>query len=389
MSQGASRIKYTTKRTHAPSQVNASVVDYIYMDLHRFTDGMRALVEKTPLFGPEELEAVLIINPRAGGFSRQSKAVMTLRDVEAAVEEASRMPTRIGALSWRMILTNCPRHASTLAAKYLEESAMKPKASWLIILACGDGTSLEFLDELSRAPDELRNRFTVLRLPMGTGNDGADGRELSDSLSRLIGRGTIAVQPVLRVIPAPGGPASLRAPGGEWRSFNIASVGLDAFVTNMTNKLKASLPGDSYRLWTDLASVLYDRIYPPMPMSITSMDAKGQVKASHDGTYLLIAMGVSGNRTYGSNKPILPDGDNVCTVHQMPLLRKLALKGPISSGKIREFKEASLFSAEIIEINYRERILVQMDGEAELLVADDFPLRMEKTAPLIRHLARA
>lgn len=359
------------------------------MDVHRFTDGMRALVQKTPLFGPHELEAVLIINPRAGGFSRQSKAVMTLRDVEAAVEEASRMPARIGALSWRMILTNCPRHASALAAKYLEESAMKPKASWLIILACGDGTSLEFLDELSRAPDELRNRFTVLRLPMGTGNDGSDGRELSESLSRLIGKGSIAVQPALRVIPAPGGPASARAPGGEWRSFNIASIGLDAFVTNMTNKLKASLPGDSYKLWIDLASVLYDKIYPPMPMSITSMNANGQAVASHDGTYLLVAMGVSGNRTYGSNKPILPDGDNVCAIHQMPLLRKLALKGPISSGRIREFKEASLFSAEILEISYRERILVQMDGEAELLVAEDFPLRIEKTAPLIRHVARA
>ena len=314
---------------------------------------------------------------------------MTLRDVEAAVEEASRMPARIGALSWRMILTNCPRHASALAAKYLEESAMKPKASWLIILACGDGTSLEFLDELSRAPDELRNRFTVLRLPMGTGNDGSDGRELSESLSRLIGKGSIAVQPALRVIPAPGGPASARAPGGEWRSFNIASIGLDAFVTNMTNKLKASLPGDSYKLWIDLASVLYDKIYPPMPMSITSMNANGQAVASHDGTYLLVAMGVSGNRTYGSNKPILPDGDNVCAIHQMPLLRKLALKGPISSGRIREFKEASLFSAEILEISYRERILVQMDGEAELLVAEDFPLRIEKTAPLIRHVARA
>ena len=44
---------------------------------------------------------------------------------------------------------------------------------------------------------------------MGTGNDGSDGRELSDSLSRLTGRGAVAVQPVLRVIPSPGGPVSL------------------------------------------------------------------------------------------------------------------------------------------------------------------------------------
>jgi hypothetical protein len=43
---------------------------------------------------------------------------------------------------------------------------------------------------------------------------------------------------------------------------------------------------------------------------------------------LLIAVGVSGHRTYGSNKPILPDDDDVCFVSEMPLLRKLALKGP-------------------------------------------------------------
>jgi diacylglycerol kinase family enzyme len=73
----------------------------------------------------------------------------------------------------------------------------------------------------------------------------------------------------------------------------------------------------------------------------------------------------------------------------MPLLRKIALKDPISSGRIRDFPEADLFSAETLEIAYADRILVQMDGEAELLVAEDFPLRIEKTAPLIRHLARA
>ena len=157
----------------------------------------------------------------------------------------------------------------------------------------------------------------------------------------------------------------------------------------MTNKLKASLPGDSYKLWVDLAAVFYDSIYPPRRMSIVARDADGAELRRREGEFLLVAMGVSGNRTYGSNKPILPDADNVCAVSQMPLLRKLKLKGPMTTGRIREFPEAGLFSAESLEIAYAERILVQMDGEAELLVAEDFPLRIEKTAPLIRHLARA
>jgi diacylglycerol kinase family enzyme len=223
---------------------------------------------------------------------------------------------------------------------------------------------------------------------MGTGNDGSDGRALPDSVSRLAGHGRIAVQSALRVVPAPGGPGSRRAPGGEWRAFNIASVGLDAYVTHMTNRLKAALPGDSYRLWVDLAAVFYDKVYPPKAMTIVARGSDGSESLRLDGTFLLIAMGVSGNRSYGSNKPILPDADNVCAVSQMPLLRKLALKGPMSSGRIREFPEATLFSADSLEISYGERILVQMDGEAEPLVAEDFPLRVEKTPPLIRHLAR-
>ena len=362
------------------------------MDITQFADGIRTLVEKTPLFGDDELQAVLVINPRAGGFSRPARAAAAMRDLALAAGEAAALAPRARgkrALSWRVSATTGPRHATRLAAEFLDEAALKPGIAWLIVLACGDGTSLEFLDELSRAPEEMRGRFTVLRLPMGTGNDGSDGRELGDSLSRLVGNGRIDVQPVLRVIPAPGGPASLRAPSGEWRSFNIASVGLDAFVTHMTNRLKARMPGDSYKLWLDLASVAYDRIYPPRDMSIAAFDAAGRLLAEHQGRFLLVAMGISGHRTYGSNKPILPDDDNVCAIHQMPLLRKLALKGPISSGKIRAFPEAELFSADSLEIRYADRILVQMDGEAELLVPEDFPLRIQKSGPLVRHIARA
>jgi len=373
---------------NASFQRHASVVDYATMELSRFADGLRGLVEKTPLFGSDDLETVLLANPRAGGFSRPARAAAAMRELAVAVNEAAGLEKRAGKLAWRTVQTTGPKHAAQLAAQYIEEAAMKPGNSWLVILACGDGTSLEFLDELSRAPDELRNRFTVLRLPMGTGNDGSDGRELTDSLSRLVGKGVIAIQPILRVVPAPGGPASRRAPGGEWRSFNIASVGIDAFVTHMTNKLKSNLPGDSYKLMVDLASVFYDRIYPPRQMSVLARDAHGAELSKHEGLFLFVAMGISGNRTYGSNKPILPDSDNVCAVRQMPLLRKLALKDPMTSGRIRDFPEANLFSAESLEITYADRILVQMDGEAELLVAGDFPLRMEKTAPLIRHVAR-
>ncbi len=358
------------------------------MDTSQFTDGLRGLVEKTPLFKRKNLIVKTIVNPRAGSFSHSAKFAAAMRDLATATSDAASHPLREGSLSWQVKSTESSRHATRIAAECIEESAMKPGTAWFVILACGDGTSLEFLDELSRAPDELRNAFTVLRLPMGTGNDGSDGRQLSDSLSRLTGHGAIEVQSILRVLPKPGGPASSRARGGEWRSFNIASIGLDAYVTDMTNKLKMHMPGDSYKLWLDLSSVLYDRVYPPREMGIVGMDARGKATTRLEGKFLLAAMGVSGHRTYGSNKKILPDDDNVCVVHQMPLLRKLALKGSVASGRIRDFPEVELFSADAIEIRYADNILVQMDGEAERLVPEDFPLRIERTPPLIRHLAR-
>ncbi|OHD77515.1 MAG: hypothetical protein A3J97_09435 [Spirochaetes bacterium RIFOXYC1_FULL_54_7] len=358
------------------------------MDTRAFAEAVRGLVERTPLFGKSDLEAVMVANPRAGGFTRSSRARHNTAALADAAKAASSMPLRGGATNWRALDTVSPKHAGTIALSLLEEAAIKPRTKWLIILACGDGTSHEFLDELSRAPRELAERFTVLRLPMGTGNDGSDGRELSDSLSRLIGYGRIDEQVAIRMIPAPGGPASKRAPGGEWRSFNIASMGVDAYITHMTNQLKSKLPGDSYKMWLDLATVLYDLSYPSGHMEIRAFDATGKILASYEGKFLLAAMGISGHRAYGSNKPILPDDDNVCLIRQMSLLRKLILKGPIAAGRHRGLPEAELFSADTLEISYGHPILMQTDGEEQNLVAGDFPFRMERTGPLIRHVAR-
>ncbi|TFG84078.1 MAG: diacylglycerol kinase [Spirochaetales bacterium] len=357
------------------------------MDPSVFISGIRHLIEKTPIASDEPLEVALVLNPKAGGFSHATRLSTAISDLGSVLAAAEAMPARKPAPSWRVRQTEAPRHAARIAEEFLDEAAMRQRRTWLVILACGDGTSHEFLDALSRAPDELRERFIVLRLPMGTGNDGSDGRVLVDALSRLTGHGRIATQVALRVIPSPGGPASVIAPDGEWRSFNIASIGLDAYVTQQTNRFKSSLPGDFYKLWLDIASVLYDRIYPPRDMEIVALDNSGAEATRLNGKFLLIAIGISGRRTYGGNNPILPDDDNVCAIRQMPLLRKLALKGPVASGRHREFPEALLFSANTLEIMYDADILVQMDGEAHPLVAADFPLRIERTAPLIRHLA--
>jgi diacylglycerol kinase family enzyme len=98
---------------------------------------------------------------------------------------------------------------------------------------------------------------------------------------------------------------------------------------------------------------------------------------------LLLAMGASGHRTYGSHKKILPDDRNVCAIDQMPLHRKVALKGLFNDGTHVDKKEAALFTAGRVEFSARYPMLAQMDGETVLLRPDDFPAAIELTPPVI------
>jgi diacylglycerol kinase family enzyme len=249
---------------------------------------------------------------------------------------------------------------------------------FLIITAGGDGTSLEVQSALYHAPVELREHFAILRLPMGTGNDGADAAELDGALDLLIRPVDLVKARALRLLTAGSGK-------GPFLAFNILSVGLDAFVTHMTNKMKGRLPGDSYKLWVDIAALFYDRVYTVGPLDVRALDEEGREvpggKFRRD--ILLLAVGASGRRTYGSRKKILPDDRNVCALNQMPLLRKLALKGLFNTGTHIDKPEAALFNASRVEFSGLHPILAQMDGETVLLGPEDFPAVIELTPPVI------
>jgi diacylglycerol kinase family enzyme len=216
---------------------------------------------------------------------------------------------------------------------------------------------------------------------MGTGNDGADARELDRALDFLMKDPVIRFQRALEL--------RVSTPGkGPFLAFNILSVGLDAFVTHMTNKMKGSLPGDSYKLWVDLAALFYDRIYRVGFSDVRALDAEGREVKAFREKLLLLAVGESGRRTYGSDKRILPDERNVCALRQMPLLRKLALKGLFSTGEHVTKKESLLFSARRVEFSCEYPLLAQMDGETVLLEKKDFPASIELSEPLLPVLGR-
>ncbi|MDR0624380.1 MAG: diacylglycerol kinase [Treponema sp.] len=338
------------------------------------------------------LKWTIIANPAAGGFTIRSRWRRHHAVLTTYAEKAAALPFRDGGPSltareaggslgaYGLVLTSRPGHGGEIARALFDEAASDISGAGapfhLIITAGGDGTSLDILTALYHAPPLVRSNTVILRLPMGTGNDGSDAAELDGALDFLIHPVSIEKKPALRL--------TVSTPGkGPFLAFNILSVGLDAFVTHMTNKMKGKFPGDSYKLWVDIASLLYDRLYRVGPLEVRALDEQNRELRSFREKILLLAVGISGRRTYGSHKKILPDDRNVCAVKQMPLFRKIALKGLFTTGEHAGKPESILFSAHRVEFSGLYPILAQMDGETALLRPEDFPAAIELTEKVI------
>jgi diacylglycerol kinase family enzyme len=385
------------------------------MRLDEFAVFMADICSHSSVAQGRPLRWTIIANPMAGGFTISSRWKRHKQALTAAAGRAkARNPFRPesgpsgtaraasgGKSETGLIVTGGPGHAGRIVEALVAEAAGSfaaiangavaangdttaggaARPLYVVVCAGGDGTSLEALSALYAAPEEIRDHFVALRLPLGTGNDGADSWELGEALELLIVPTRIERTAALRLSTA--NPAK-----GFFLAFNILSVGLDAFVTHMTNKMKGKLPGDSYKLWVDIASLLYDRIYHVGPMDVRAGNASGKTVQNLRETVLLLAMGVSGHRTYGARKYILPDDRNVCLVRQMSLFRKVALKDLFTTGRHVDKKESLLFNANRVEFTGEYPILAQMDGETVRLEPPDFPGVIELTEPVIPILKR-
>jgi diacylglycerol kinase family enzyme len=384
--------------------------------LQLFAESLGAICAHSPIAGGRPLRWIIIANPSAGGFTMPSRWKNCRHALDESLRAARENPARencspaavvtaiaaqfgvIPALAaCGLVPTTGPENASEITSVLIDEinaavsgTASSPSATsqaapfYLLITAGGDGTSLEALSIVYHAPASVRSNMAVLRLPMGTGNDGADSPHLIRALELLVKPSPIELSPALQLLTAPNGPAAALAElKGSFLAFNILSVGLDAFVTHMTNKMKGKLPGDFYKLWVDIAALLYDRLYTVGFLDVRVSGEDGEKDISFREKILLLAFGASGYRTYGSQKKILPDSRNVCALRQMPLLRKLALKGLFNAGGHIDKPESMMFNARRVEISGEYPILAQMDGETILLQKEDFPITIELTDPVI------
>ena len=350
------------------------------MDLDFFVQSMAEICEHSLVAPGRPLDCTIIVNPVAGGFTIGSRWKPHARALTEYRQKAEANPKRAMSKSVESILTEGIGSGGEITKALIAEAEKDSSPFYLIISAGGDGTHCEVMYALYNAPAHVRSNMAILRLPMGTGNDGADSATMAGTLELLINPVHIEFAPAVQLTTANGGPASGKGP---FFAFNILSIGLDAYVTHMTNKMKGKAPGDSYKLWVDVAALFYDSIYKVDFLDVRALDEQNRETQSFREKLLLLAMGVSGRRTYGSQQNILPDDRNVCGIRQMPIYRKLAIKGLVAKGAHINSPETRIFNAHRLEFSGSHPILAQMDGETVLLQPEDFPSAMELTAPVI------
>ncbi|MDR3356084.1 MAG: diacylglycerol kinase [Spirochaetaceae bacterium] len=369
-----------------------------------FARSVAFICERSPLAADRPLRWTVIANTAAGGFTIGKRLLAHRAALEAAVKKAAPMrlyhaepsltSRKAGSrfAEYGFYETKAAGNAAMITRDLLEEALSAGSEAenplFLVLSSGGDGTALEILCEfhkrITAAPDvaaKLRDSFVFLRLPMGTGNDGADAPNLGDALDTLLEARGRVYSSAVRLSTSTHGK-------GPFYAFNILSAGLDAFVSRWTNRMKGRLPGDSYKLWLDAASLFYSKIHKVGLMDVRVRDETyGPVKHFREKT-LLLAVGASGRRTYGAGNRILPDDRNVCMMREMPVLRKIAIKGLVARGEHGGCPEVRLFSARRVEFTCEYPILAQTDGETVLLEPSDFPAAIDVSEPLVPLLSR-
>ena len=374
-------------------------------------DLMIPVVESSSLFENKNVILCIVANPCAGGFTRKRVSKKNFEQLEKISNNAKNKTKVTSVEEARIYETSHPGEGSILVSnllqklpKIIEDFSDKGEISQhprglqiLVVTAGGDGTHLEVQTAILKKTLEnpelgnlIKKYLAILRLPLGTGNDGSDGRTLEEAFTRLTEPAHFSLQRAIKVWYDTTGKNPISTGKYEsldslppWYAFNIASVGIDAFITYMTNRTKKYMPGDSYQLWVDLACVFYGWKFPPKPLTLEVFDDNDKLVETITSPVEFVVFGVSGNRTYGSNHLIFPTDKNLCTVRKINLFIKLLKKHTFGDGTHINYSFSKNFFANKIKITYNQKILVEMDGEVHLLEPDFYPLYMEKTEPII------
>jgi diacylglycerol kinase family enzyme len=272
--------------------------------------------------------------------------------------------------------TICPGHATKITEKIID--SLKKSQEHIIVCTGGDGTSNEICSALVKHKSELSENIKLIRLPFGTGNDNASCQTMEEACKLIQGPLNSIKTAYIEI---------KTKDASSYYAFNIVSLGIDAYICELTNKYKRIFPGDMYKFMVDAGVLFYDLKVKPLPMKISFHDKSG-FKASYVFKPLLAAFGVSGKRTYGMKKKILPGEDNICTTSQMNLLKRLKCKELYYTGEHGSLEEVSFFKSNQIAVEFGGPIPMQMDGEVVWLNKDSFPLTIQIKDPVLPLIKR-
>jgi diacylglycerol kinase family enzyme len=319
----------------------------------------------------------VIVNPHAGFFKRLSTVSKLIAELELKLAELRQRAPRRKVEINTVHFTEHPGHARLITEKILDDESRTASGIERLLIGCGgDGTSNEICTALVGADTRILDQMKLLRLPLGTGNDVADAPTFSLAYDLILGSKEGTKTGALRVTTA-GAPPRY--------SFNIGSIGIDAYVDGLTNNFKRVIPGDAYKLLVDIGSLFYERRIKPQPMDIRITGDAGVTRIDAFVPSMVV-MGISGGRTYGGHIPVLPGSENICVIGSMTLMEKIRNKKLIFVGRHGELSQTRFFTASRMDIEYTSRIPMQLDGEFAWLTAADFPLSMEVLAPRIKVL---
>lgn len=327
------------------------------------------LAARSPGFSRGALKIHIIASPAAGVLQKQREVEENIARLRTVLLSTSRDLLPNGEAKIKTDLAQGLGHPRSLGAEIAGEMIHEGReASPRLILSMGgDGTHLEILSSLLDLPEDLRKKITVFRLPLGTGNDGADAGSMTEAARIFLLGASPKELEAIKISPRN---------SESFYAFNIVSLGIDAFVSRMSNLLKGKLPGDSYKLAANAATLLYRPLYGADPMEL-ELYGDGQGPHHIRGRYLLAAFGVSGGRTYGNKKKILPGEENLCVIRNRSLRQIIALKPLLFSGRHIREEGVEIRKARGINISYGRRIWLQTDGEDRIMGPENFPCRMD------------
>jgi len=261
-----------------------------------------------------------IVNPTAGG----GRAAARIAEIKSNMTG-----------EFRILTTNAPMDAKTFAEQAICEGAKK------VVAVGGDGTVQEIVSGIVGAD------CTFGVLPCGSGNDFIKSVGISANLS------TAGYLDIIR--------------GGGIRKIdliklngfcfaNIGSIGIDAQIVNVAQKLKKNLRGGSY-----VAAALYCTMTcGPTRMKIV-VDG---VEYNRDFTLAAVCNGW----VYGGGFKIAPSAKNddgyitLCLIDGMSKPAMTALFPSVMSAKHVSLKEVHFINCKNVEINFEGGQLVNLDG---------------------------